>query len=44
MLFNSRYKCLVIVFRGIVRELHGETCLCIVQIGIEQRYGESPDT
>ena len=21
-----------------------ETCLCIVQIGIKQQYGESPDT
>ena len=30
--------------RRIVRELHGETCSCIVQIGIKQQYGECPDT
>ena len=28
----------------IVREIHGNTCLCIVKIGVEQQYGESPDT
>ena len=28
----------------IVRELHGETCLCIVRIGVKQQYGEDPDT
>ena len=30
--------------RWIVSEIHEDTCLCIVQLGVEQQYGESPDT
>ena len=27
----------------IVRKIHGDTCLCIVWLAVEQQYGESPD-
>ena len=29
--------------RWIIRELHVDTCLCIVRLGVVQQYGESPD-
>ena len=29
--------------RWIVREIHVDPWLCIVRLGIEQQYGESPD-
>ena len=40
----NRYTSVGDCVQWIVREIHGDPCLCIAQIGIEQQYGESSDT